>query len=214
MRASDEDPEGWAFRLVWIAAVALAVCVVVGVFLSVVVGVVLLAVACVAATVWVVASRSPDRSLRTAELEGLVTAPSGHAPRVLLVANEALDDRTTSRVLDGTGVDATIDVLAPVLQSRTHLVMTDVDAETAAARDRLETTLDCVRRQGFRASGRVGDAVDPLTGLQDELRLHAVSEVVVATHPDSHENWLEPEMLEALRAQLGIPVRRVVVGPR
>ena len=215
MRSSETDPETWALGLVGTIAVAVALAVAIGVTVSAAVGVVLLVLVAIGAAWWAWTHRTPDRGLRQAEREGHERGRRDHARRVLLIANETVTDRAMSEALAG-APDApapTVDILAPILQSRTHLAMTDADEERAAAIARLEATVACARRHGIDATGTVGDPDDPLMGVQDALRRQAVSEVVVATHSDEDAHWMEPEMLGALRRQVNVPVRRLVVRP-
>jgi hypothetical protein len=58
----------------------------------------------------------------------------------------------------------------------------------------------------------VGDPIAPLAAIEDELRRHDFDEVILAMHPQAHTNWLETQLLERTRAQLSIPVRRLVIG--
>jgi hypothetical protein len=59
---------------------------------------------------------------------------------------------------------------------------------------------------GLDAEGEVGDAIDPLAGIQDELRRFHIDRVVFAANAEGRENWVEHELLEQLRAQLSKPV--------
>jgi hypothetical protein len=98
-----------------------------------------------------------------------------------------------------------------VLQSRTHFVTTDIDHETDQARRRLRETLAWTRAHGIEASGVVGDPIDPITGIGDELRRYDVHEVIVTTHPLGDASWLEADMLRQLQEQLTVPLTHVVV---
>ncbi len=104
----------------------------------------------------------------------------------------------------------TLEVHAPVLQSRTHFVTTDIDRETDQARRRLQTILLVARREGIVADGHVGDPIDPVAGVEDELRRHPADEVILTMHRDAI-SWVEVELLERLPAELNKPVAQVVV---
>jgi hypothetical protein len=97
-----------------------------------------------------------------------------------------------------------------VLQSRTHFVTTDIDRETAQARQRLRAILNAARSEGLVAEGHVGDPIDPVAGVEDELRRHRPDEVIIATHPAS-ASWVESELLERLTSELDDRVVRTVV---
>jgi hypothetical protein len=189
------------------------VAVLVGYFAGVVGGIVLFALAAAAALLRVLATGPPDRRgpLTAAERDGPERDGAGRR-RALVVANEAVGDPALWDQMQGEGdAPPAIEVLAPVLQSRTHFVTTDIDRETRDARRRLWETVTSARQHGVEASGEVGDPIDPLQGLADELRRYKVEEVIVATHSPNQENWVETEMLTHLHKELDIPVRHVVV---
>jgi GABA permease len=102
-------------------------------------------------------------------------------------------------------------VVAPILASRVHYIASDVDAELAEARRRLDTALDWARAEGLRATGKVGDPNAALGAIEDELRLFGADEVIISTHPPGRSNWLETGIVERLRDELDVPVTHVVV---
>ena len=104
-------------------------------------------------------------------------------------------------------------MLAPVLQSRTHFVTTDIDRETQHARERLRRLIGWADAHDIAAHGHVGDAIDPIAGLADELRRYDVDEIVLIDHAAAHANWVEITLLAALRDQAQVPVRELVVEP-
>jgi hypothetical protein len=137
-------------------------------------------------------------------------APPG-TRRVIIVANEALagdELRSHIRSIDDGRVE--LDIVAPVLTSRTHLAYTDVDAETREARDRLARSVSWARSQGFTARGEIGDP-SPTTALEDELRDFGADEVIVATSPAGPSRWQEQSELQQLREELDIPIVQVAV---
>ena len=92
---------------------------------------------------------------------------------VLVVANEPLEgEQLRQRIVGRNGASVELDVLAPVLTSRTHLAVTDIDAELERAPERLERSLAWARSHGFKARGEIGDP-DPATAIEDELRRSA-----------------------------------------
>ena len=130
-----------AFRQTAGAAVAIIVAILVGVVAGTIAGVVVAVAALAVAVVayLVVGGRDRRPALREA-----ASAPHPHgAPpgvrHVLVVANEPLSG-TALRERIGEG-RVEVDVLAPVLTSRLHFGVTDVDREFAQARARLETSL-------------------------------------------------------------------------
>lgn len=153
----------------------------------------------------------PNWLLREAERAG--HHYGAHEQRLVLVVANATP--TAGQLVDeltrpGAAVPV-LEVLAPVLPSRTHFVTTDIDRETAAARQRLDEILAVARARGLKASGEIGDPVDPFAGVADELRGHDVNEVLVTTHARDSATWVESAIIDGLRDQLRVPVRELVV---
>jgi hypothetical protein len=86
-----------------------------------------------------------------------------------------------------------------------------LNRETEEARHRLRQTLGWASEHGIEATGEVDDPIDPLAGIEDELRRYDIDEVIVTTHTPERANWLETGILEQARAGLGIPVRHFVI---
>jgi hypothetical protein len=80
------------------------------------------------------------------------------------------------------------------------------------AEERLQVSLEELRRRGIAASGAVGDA-DPLLAAGDALREEPADEVVIFEHAAEQARWLEDGLFERARAELDSPVRLVVVKP-
>jgi hypothetical protein len=201
--------EGDAFRAVLavaaVAAASFAVGLLVGGTAAPVLGICLFLVGVAASLAWGLAHAPADSSFRDAEAEG--DADRG-AERVLLVVSEAPTPEQLG-ALHRAHPNALLEVHSPVLQSRTHFVTTDIDRETAIARKRLRDTIGAASEAGMTASGEVGDAIDPLAGIRDQLRRHHVDEVFIATHPQAEANWVEAELLERLRSELDKPLQHV-----
>jgi len=131
---------------------------------------------------------------------------------VLVVANQPLaGSDLRERIFEQDDGDVLVDVLAPVLTSRIHYAMSDIDRELADAGDRLERSLAWAREQGIAVRGTLGDP-SPTTAIEDELRRFGADEVIVATHPSTSQTWQERDELERLRRELEMPVTHVVVG--
>jgi hypothetical protein len=137
------------------------------------------------------------------------------ARHVLVVANEPLrGEELRARIVGGGGADARVelDVLAPVLSSRTHLAYTDIDREMSRARERLERSLSWARTQGFLAHGRIGD-MSPTASIEDELRAFGADEVIVVTSTDGEDgHWQERDQLRRLRTELDVPIVQVTAS--
>ncbi len=132
--------------------------------------------------------------------------------RVLVVAAERcvgaeLIDELRARA----GSERTrIRVVAPALMSRLQFWASDETPARDAAAARLEASLAECRAAGVDVEGVVGDG-DPLQAIDDEVRLFAPDEIVVATHPEDRENWLEHDLVPQARRRHGVPITHVVV---
>jgi hypothetical protein len=204
-----------AFRLTIAGAALVGIAVLIGWLSSAVVGVVAFAALALLALSAYLASA--DRGRRQ-PLREAAEAPHPHgahdgARHVLVVANKPLGGEELRKRIAGAGDgQVELDVLAPVLSSRTHLAYTDIDSETRLARERLERSLSWARRQGFLAHGRVGDPISPTASVEDELRDFGADEVIVVTTTREAEHWQERDAIRRLRAELDVPVVQVALS--
>ena len=132
------------------------------------------------------------------------------APGILVIANRAcpcpaLIDEVARRA----GGALEVLVVAPALNSRLRHWVSDVDDAVERARDRLEVALAGLRDRGISARGEIGDA-NPMMAIADALAAFAASEIVIATLPPGHSNWLERGLIENARARFDIPVTHLV----
>ena len=207
--------EAGAFRLTLGAAVVIGASVFIGWLDAPVAGLVVFAAATVSAALsrLYVALRDRPAPLRRAMSEAALDRARRHAGHhVLVVANEALAGAELAELILRHGREhVEVDVLAPVLASRIHYAVSDIDGELAEARMRLERSLAWARAQKIVARGEVGDP-NPITALEDELRTFTADEVIVVTHPRDRETWQERGELARLRRELDVPVTHVIVG--
>ena len=177
-------------------------------------GVVVFAAGIAAGVTFELAGRETERG---SALREAADAPHRHGAsagkrHILVVASVRLAGEELRRDLGaagGAGVE--LDVLAPILASRSHYWASDVDREREQARERLEASLAWAAEQGFAARGEVGDP-DPLVAIEDELRDFGADEVIVVTHSRERTSWLADRMLGHLTRELDVPVRVIVVG--
>ena len=204
-----------AFRLTVGTATLVCVAVIIGLLSTAVVGVIAFAALGLLAMSAYLASADRERR------QPLREAAEGPHPRgardgarhVLVLANESLEgEELRKRIAGVEGERVEVDVLAPVLSSRTHLAYTDIDSETRRAQDRLERSLSWARTQGFLARGRVGDAVSPIASVEDELRDFGADEVIVVTAGPQARHWHEREEIRRLRSELDVPVVQVALS--
>jgi hypothetical protein len=200
------EPE--AFRLALGGAAAIGGSLLIGWLIEPLVGVLVFAVVAVLALVAYMRASNPDR--RTTMLEASRERhPHAAAPgtkHVLVIANDALyGDGLRALIVGDASQRVEVDVLAPVLVSRTHLAVSDVDRELDEARGRLERSLAWAREQGIPARGEVGDP-SIATGIEDELRDSGADEVIVVAHPTERQSWQERGELDRLRRELDVPI--------
>jgi hypothetical protein len=131
---------------------------------------------------------------------------------ILVVANEtvvskALVDLIEERAAKG---DVRVTVLAPVNQPRQGYVVY-YDTRRAAARRRLDKTLDLLRAAGIPANGIVVET-DPVSALRDAIDQLEPDEVIVSTHPQQKSGWLRRNAVEQMRRVASdLEFRHVVV---
>ena len=203
-----------AFRFVFASAAVIAVSVLLGFLTTALVGVVVFVLALAVGAIAYLRADNPDQRtpLRDAEHDPHPHGPPASARHVLVVVNETLEgDDLCERITPADGRPVEVDVLAPVLTSHMHYIMSDIDGESAEAQRRLERSLAWAKDHGIQARGEVGDP-NPTTALEDQLRDFGADEVIVVTHPRERETWQEHGELERLRRELDVPVTHVVIG--
>jgi len=136
----------------------------------------------------------------------------GQRRAMMVVANRtcecpALHDYVARRAAPG----AEVLVVAPALNSRLRHWVSDSDDAAQAARDRVDSAVDELRRRGVVARGEVGDA-EPLHAIEDALATFAPEEIVLSTHPSGHSHWLEKGLVEDARERFDQPITHLVSG--
>jgi hypothetical protein len=200
-----------AYRIVWATVAVVVVSIAIGILIHPLVGVALFLVALVTAAVWDLRAPNPDRveGLREAAGTGREHAVDTQ-PRLLVVANQTLQGRELREQLLGRIPRPMLRVVAPILISRVHYAMSDIDTELGLARRRLDESVRWAEAEGFEVSGEVCPD-GPLVAMEDQLRKFAADEIVISTHPPGRSNWLEAGVVERARAELDIPITHVVV---
>ncbi len=201
-----------ALRVAVALALLVGVSILVGWLASPPYGVVAFAAGLAAGITFEIAGRDADR--RSALLEA-AHAPHPHGSssgtrHVLVVASTTLRGEDLRREVAAGGAGVELDVLAPILTSRSHYWASDVDREREEARERLDASLAWAAEQGFAAKGEIGDP-DPLVAIEDELRDFGADEVIIATHSRERAGWLANRMLGHLARELDVPVRQITV---
>ncbi|MEZ5101008.1 MAG: hypothetical protein R3C15_14675 [Thermoleophilia bacterium] len=143
-----------------------------------------------------------------------VTAHAGPR-RILVLANETLagDELRDALAERLAGRPAEVRLVAPALSSRLRYWASDTDAAVAAARARLDASLERLERAGVHATGAIG-ADDPVQALEDALWEFPADEVIVSTHEPGRSHWLARRVVDPARERVAVPVSHVVVrGP-
>ena len=135
------------------------------------------------------------------------------SPRhILVVANETVVSKALVDLIRETaqGSDVLVTVLAPVNQPRQGYVVY-YDTRRAAARRRLDKTLELLRGAGVHANGIVVET-DPVSALRDAIDQLEPDEVIVSTHTQQKSGWLRRNAIEQMRRVAGdLPFRHLVV---
>lgn len=201
-----------AFQLAVGGALAIVVSLLLGWLVAPALGAVVFAVTLVATLAAYLRAPNPDRSqpLRDAAHAEHPHGPTHGTRHVLVIANEALEGaELRERILGDRDAEVEAHVLAPVLISRVHAGVSDIDQELAQARARLQRSLRWAREHGIPARGEVGDP-SASTAIADALRDFGAEEVIVITHRSERQTWQEREQLQRLRRELEIPVTQLV----
>ncbi|HEY5198502.1 MAG TPA: hypothetical protein VIJ51_15885 [Solirubrobacteraceae bacterium] len=201
-----------AFYILFGGALLIGVSFALATLVTAIAGIVVFAAGVAAALAWEFKTKDPERRrpLREAALAG--NHASAHdRPVVLVVANRTLAEAgLRAELRERAAAGAELRILAPILVSRVRYVASDVDRELEQARARLAAALAWASAEGIPATGAVGDPLAALSAIEDELRLHTPTEVIVSSLPSGRSNWLETGILERLRDELEIPVTHVV----
>jgi hypothetical protein len=134
------------------------------------------------------------------------------ARHILVVANETAVSTALVQLLEQKAAESPVHVtaLAPVNQPRQGYVVY-YDTRRAAARRRLDKTLDLLRKAGIPANGVVVEA-DPVSALRDAIDQLEPDEVIVSTHPQKQSGWMRRNMVDQMQRVSGdLPFEHVVV---
>jgi hypothetical protein len=130
------------------------------------------------------------------ERASLRRRPGGGSKRILVVANETLSGAALRDEIERRrgGEETEVFVVCPALNTKLKHWTSDDDAARAQAHARLQRTLDGLDRDGYTATGDIGDD-DPVQAMEDGLRVFGADEVIVSTHPAGRSNWLERDVV-------------------
>jgi hypothetical protein len=133
------------------------------------------------------------------------------AKKILALVSEAVSGEALKKAVGAERAEAAeVLVVAPALNTRRHFLFSDVDGAIERADEVQEETVERMEEQGVDAAGDTGES-DPLLAIQDALQTFPADEIVLFTHPDGAQNWLEEGLVEQVRDRFGKPVEHIVV---
>ena len=137
---------------------------------------------------------------------------SDNTRRILVIANETLRGQALRAEIEHRtrGRDAEVRVVSPALNTKIKHWVSDEDGARQDARQRVDSVIAQLARDGVGAEGDIGDS-DPLQAMEDALRLFPADEVIISTHPHGRSNWLERDVVARARERFPLPITHVVV---
>jgi hypothetical protein len=137
------------------------------------------------------------------------SGPRAHR-RVLLVASEPVGRAEVEAILENEPPGRVgVLVVAPAMpKTALRYWVSDTDEGTAHARRVEEATLDELRRDGVPSDGHVGSP-DPLTAIEDALRLFDADQVVIAMHAAGRRRYREGDLTAEVERRFGIPAAAI-----
>ena len=134
--------------------------------------------------------------------------------RILFVAHQACGSTALcAEVRAHAEGAADVLVVAPVLGSPLHRWTSDDAEDRALAEERLEESIGCLRKQGLRAHGALGDA-DPVQAVADALHEFPAEEIVICLEEPERAHWLHRGVVERTRKRYAVPVTELAVASR
>jgi hypothetical protein len=127
-----------------------------------------------------------------------------HPASVLLIANRTCPCPGMLEEVARQASGGEVLVVAPALNSRLRHYVSDVDAATAAAGERLDEAVAILQGLAVPARGQVGDS-DPLVAMEDALHAFPATTIVISTYPEGHSNWLERDLPRRAEERFGRP---------
>ena len=134
--------------------------------------------------------------------------------RVLIIANEAVADRPAGvpevvrrQVLEADEVR----VVAPMLTTRLHSWVSDIDGAASEADERMSAIVGSIDASGQpETHGQVGDE-DPLQAVADALAVFPADALILALHTPDAANWRERGFVEKVRERFQLPVTEMLL---
>ena len=135
--------------------------------------------------------------------------------RLLAIVTDAVEGQESVDALTGGENAGEVEVrivLPAVEETPLRHALGDVDEPAREAGERLQVSLDELRRSGIAATGAVGDP-DPVLAAKDALREEPADEVVIFERGGDQARWFEDGLFERAQEEISSPLRMVVVSP-
>jgi hypothetical protein len=131
--------------------------------------------------------------------------------KILALVSEPVDaNALRSAVGDDVAADAAVLVVAPALNTKTRFFLADPDPAIERAEEVAEETTERLDQGGIDAAGDTGES-DPLTAIQDALVTYPADEIVLFTHAEGSQNWLEEGIVDEAKQRFDAPVTHMVI---
>ncbi len=130
--------------------------------------------------------------------------------KILALVTEPVSGAALREAVGEEADDAEVMVVAPALNDRFKFWTSDSDEAIGRAEAVQEETVERMDEEGVDAAGDTGES-DPLLAIQDALQTFEADEIVICTHPDGKQNWLEDGIVDEASERFDPPVRHLVV---
>jgi GABA permease len=149
------------------------------------------------------------------EKGGLTMAePTAKPRRILYVAHEACGTPAVcAAVRAHAAAEPEVLVVASVMSSWSHRWTSDDAEDRERAEARLEESIACLRGNGLRVQGTLGDA-DPVQAIADALFAFPAEEIVICLEEPERPHWARKGVVERARERFGLPVTEIDVAER
>jgi GABA permease len=153
--------------------------------------------------------------LSASEKGGAMVAELTARPRrILYVAREACGNPALcAEVRAHADAGAEVLVVAPVVSSWSHRWTSDDAEDRERAEARLEESIACLRGNGLRVQGTLGDA-DEVQAIADALFAFPAEEIVICLEEPERSHWARKGVVERARERFGVPVTEIDVAER
>ena len=133
--------------------------------------------------------------------------------RILYVAQQACDNPALcAEVRAHASATAEVLIVAPILSSQTHRWTSDESEERQVAESRLEESVGCLRKNGLRVRGTLGDS-DAVQAISDVLSEFPADEIVICLEQPERPHWPRKGIVERARNRFGVPVTEIDIAP-